>query len=153
MEKYGNITAGLNVSTTKGMHYKTMKDLLGANKYTDVDKFSVRDYGYNSSMIQNDLDNPNRLIGEDDKFGYDYNIFVNKANVWANYQSTRVSTACSLLDVWAERPWNAKVDAQRPCGQQLKRQERHSQILGKRSQGRGNVPYRRQTRVQRRAWI
>ena len=109
MEKYGNITAGVNVSTTKGMHYKTMKDLLGANKYTDVDKFSVRDYGYNSSMIQNDLDNPNRLIGEDDKFGYDYNIFVNKANVWANYQSTRVSTACSLLDVWAERPWNAKV--------------------------------------------
>lgn len=86
MDEYGYITAGVNASTTKGMHYKTMKDLLGANKYTDVDKFSVRDYGYNSSMIQNDLDNPNRLIGEDDKFGYNYNIFVNKANVWANYQ-------------------------------------------------------------------
>lgn len=91
------------------MHYKTMKDLLGANKYTDVDKFSVRDYGYNSSMIQNDLDNPNRLIGEDDKFGYNYNIFVNKANVWANYQFVKASTVCSLPDVWAERPWNVKV--------------------------------------------
>ena len=70
MDEYGYITAGVTASTTKGMHYKTMKDLLGANKYTDVDKFSVRDYGYNSSMIQNDLDNPNRQIGEDDKFGY-----------------------------------------------------------------------------------
>ena len=71
------------------MHYKTMKDLLGANRYTDVDKFSVRDYGYNSSMIQNDLDNPNRVIGEDDKFGYNYNVFVNKAGAWANYQYSK----------------------------------------------------------------
>ena len=86
MKEYGNITAGLALNTTKGMHYKTMKDLLGADRYTDIDKFSVRDHGYNSSMIQNDLDHPNRLIGEGDKFGYDYNIFVNKAHAWANYQ-------------------------------------------------------------------
>lgn len=89
MKEYGNITAGLSLSTTKGMHYKTMKDLLGADRYTDVDKFSVRDYGYNSFMIQNDLDNPNRVIGEGDKFGYNYNIFVNKAHVWTNYQFNR----------------------------------------------------------------
>ena len=86
MKEYGHITAGLALNTTKGMHYKTMKDLLGADRYTDIDKFSVRDHGYNSSMIQNDLDHPNRLIGEGDKFGYDYNIFVNKAHAWANYQ-------------------------------------------------------------------
>ena len=86
MKEYGRITAGLALNTTKGMHYKTMKDLLGADRFTDIDKFSVRDYGYNSSMIQNDLDHPNRVIGEGDKFGYDYNIFVNKAHAWANYQ-------------------------------------------------------------------
>ena len=86
MQKKGNITAGVNLSTTKGMHYKTMKDLLGADRFTDVDKFSVRDYGLHSSMIQNDLDNPNRVIGEGDKFGYDYNVFVNKAQAWSNYQ-------------------------------------------------------------------
>lgn len=89
MNEHGNITAGVNLSTTKGMHYKTMKDMLGASSFTDVDKFSVRDYGYSSSMIQNDLDNPNRKIGEGDKFGYDYNIFVNKAHAWTHYQINR----------------------------------------------------------------
>ena len=45
MKEYGRITAGLALNTTKGMHYKTMKDLLGADRFTDIDKFSVRDYG------------------------------------------------------------------------------------------------------------
>jgi hypothetical protein len=88
-KRHGAISAGLNIGTTKGMHYKTMSDLLGASYMTDIDKFSVRDYGYNSSMIQNDLDNPNRIIKEDDIFGYNYNIYVNRANVWSNYQITK----------------------------------------------------------------
>lgn len=37
-------------------------------------------------MVQNDLDNPNRRIGEGDKFGYDYNIYVNKQSAWIRYQ-------------------------------------------------------------------
>lgn len=57
---YGHIAAGVNLNTTKGMRYKTTKDLLGADHLTDIDKFFVRDYGYNSSIIQNDLDSPNR---------------------------------------------------------------------------------------------
>jgi len=78
--------AGISFNTTKGMHYKKMKDLLGANLYIDVDKFAVRDHGLNSTMAQNDLMNPNRRIDEGDKFGYDYNIFVNKENAWVRYQ-------------------------------------------------------------------
>jgi hypothetical protein len=78
--------AGIAVNTTKGMHYKKMKDLLGGQLYTDVDKFAVRDHGASSSMVQNDLDNPNRRIGEGDKFGYDYNIYVNKQSAWVRYQ-------------------------------------------------------------------
>ena len=80
-------SAGLFVNTTKGMHYKTMADLLGASKYTDVDKFSVNDYGRNSNEAQNDLRNPNREIGIDDKFGYDYDINVTKARLWGQYQT------------------------------------------------------------------
>lgn len=89
LKQHGSISAGFNVGTTKGMHYKTMSDLLGADYMTDIDKFSVRDYGYNSPMIQNDLDNPNRIIREGDIFGYNYNVYVNKANVWSNYQLTK----------------------------------------------------------------
>ena len=80
-----NYTVGLHLSTTKGMHYKTMKDLLGATSYIDIDKFAVRDHGYGSDMIQNDLNNPNRQISKGDKFGYNYDIYVNKANAWIQY--------------------------------------------------------------------
>ena len=86
LNKNSKYSAGVQYSFTKGMHYKTMEDLLGANKYTDVDKFAAKDYGMNSEMAQNDLRNPNRLIGEGDKFGYNYNIFVHKANAWTQYQ-------------------------------------------------------------------
>ena len=83
---HNGYVAGIAVNSTKGMHFKKMKDLLGGQQYTDVDKFSVRDYGFNSSVIQNDLDNPDRRIGEGDKFGYNYNIFVNKQSAWLRYQ-------------------------------------------------------------------
>ncbi len=79
-------TVGVQLNTTKGMHYKTMADLLGATRYTDIDKFAANDYGEGSTQAQNDLDNPNRQIGVDDKFGYNYNIFVNKARAYGLYQ-------------------------------------------------------------------
>lgn len=86
LDKNHKYSAGIAFNATKGMHYKTMKDLLGATTYTDIDKFSVRDYGYGSSIIQNDLDNPNRRIGEGDRFGYDYDIHVYKESAWLRYE-------------------------------------------------------------------
>lgn len=88
-DKYNTGTVGLNLGTTKGMHYKTMSDLLGANKYTDIDKFSVGDFGPNSDFVQNDVDNPNRQIKEGDVFGYDYDLYVNKANLFYQHQFNR----------------------------------------------------------------
>lgn len=81
-DKNNKGTIGLNLGTTKGMHYKTMNDLMGADTYIDIDKFSVGDFGINSSYVQNDVDNPNRKIKEGDVFGYDYDLYVNKANLF-----------------------------------------------------------------------
>lgn len=78
--------AGMYLNATKGMHYKTMADLLGGTLFTDIDKFAANDYGRYSDMAQNDLNNPNRQIKKDDKFGYNYNIYVNKARLWGQYQ-------------------------------------------------------------------
>ena len=85
-DQYNTGTLGLQLGSTKGMHYKTMSDLLGANKYTDIDKFSVGDFGPNSDYVQNDVDNPNRQIGEGDVFGYDYDLYVNKANLFYQHR-------------------------------------------------------------------
>jgi len=84
--KRSSYTLGLNINSTKGMHYNTMDDLLGAAYYHDYDNYSLNKYGSNSTYIQNDLDNPNRLIKEGDKFGYNYNIYVNKVKGFAQNQ-------------------------------------------------------------------
>lgn len=88
INNYNRYNLGVNASTTKGMHYKTMSDLLGANSYTDIDKFAARDNGLTNPIIQNDLRNPNRQISEGDVFGYNYNIYVNKARAWGQYLYT-----------------------------------------------------------------
>lgn len=85
LSKNGHYSLGLQLNSTKGMHYKTMADLLGANLYYDYDKFAANDYGRNSTEAQNDLRNPNRLIGVGDRFGYDYNIYVHNAKLWGQY--------------------------------------------------------------------
>ncbi len=77
------LLAGLQLSTNKGMHYKTIDDLLGAKQYHNINTYVIKDYGENSQEAQYDLNNPNRVLGEGDIFGYDYNIFVNKAQAWA----------------------------------------------------------------------
>ena len=88
LNAHNKYVAGFSINSTKGMHYKTMEDLLGGTRYTDVDKFAANDYGPESSEAQNDLRNPNRKIGVGDKFGYNYNIFVNQARAWMQYQYT-----------------------------------------------------------------
>ncbi len=81
-------TVGLVLNHTKGMHYKTMEDLLGGEVFTDVDKFAANDYGLNSQEAQNDLNRPNRQIREGDVFGYNYNIYVNYAKLWGLFEHT-----------------------------------------------------------------
>jgi len=87
LSEHVSLTAGVDASTTKGMHYKTINDLLGAEFFIDIDQFVERDpilkYDPNVEKIkQNDLNNPNRKVKEGERFGYDYNIYVNKANAW-----------------------------------------------------------------------
>ena len=80
-----HLNLGIHINSTKGMHYKTMKDMLGASQFHDYDSYSVSEYGYGSRQVQNDLDNPDRSIKKGDIFGYNYNIFVNKAQAFTNY--------------------------------------------------------------------
>lgn len=75
--------AGVQLSTNKGMHYQTMDDLLGATHFHNVNTYVVKNYGEDGQEAQYDLNNPNQEVKEGDRFGYDYNIFVNKAQAWA----------------------------------------------------------------------
>ncbi|MBR6318861.1 MAG: TonB-dependent receptor [Prevotella sp.] len=84
--------AGIQLSTNKGMHYQTMDDLLGAASFHNVNTYVVKNYGEGGQEAQYDLNNPNQEVKEGDRFGYDYNIFVQKAQAWAGV-STDVGPA------------------------------------------------------------
>lgn len=76
------LTGGVNVSLFKGFQFKVMSDLLGGDWWKDVDPFAERDSG-DESYIQNDLNDPNRIISVGDKFGYDFTANINQTNVFA----------------------------------------------------------------------
>ncbi|NQX98288.1 MAG: TonB-dependent receptor plug domain-containing protein [Flavobacteriales bacterium] len=73
------MTGGLNISLYKSNNYKLVNDLLGADFWIDVDQFAERDFA-DESVAQSDVNNPNRIIKEGDRFGYDYDININTYN-------------------------------------------------------------------------
>ena len=85
LAKNQSLYGGINLSTNKGMHYQTMEDLLGATRFHNINTYVVGTYAETADEVQYDMNNPNQSIKEGDRFGYDYNIFVNKANAWATY--------------------------------------------------------------------
>ena len=92
LSKYATLYAGLQLSTNKGMHYQTMDDLLGATTFHNINTYVIKNYGENSTEAQYDLNATDKSIAKGDRFGYDYNIFVNKAQVWTGV-STNIEVA------------------------------------------------------------
>ncbi|MDR1680195.1 MAG: carboxypeptidase-like regulatory domain-containing protein [Prevotellaceae bacterium] len=78
-------TAGIEYRWNRTEYFKQMKDLLGGEYWLDIDQFAERDFG-DGSIVQNDLNNPNRLIREGDKYGYDYYSFFTSERLWATLQ-------------------------------------------------------------------
>lgn len=77
-----NLQAGVSFNYTRAHYYKTVRDLLGGEFWLDIDQFSERDFPDNPLILQNDLNNPNRKVGEDDTFGYNYYIGAIQAKAW-----------------------------------------------------------------------
>jgi hypothetical protein len=71
-------------------NYREVVDLLGADFYVDFDRFSVQDFPDNPEAIQNDLNNPNRILKEGDIFGHNFDINLTRLQSWVQAQySTR----------------------------------------------------------------
>ncbi|MEJ6736400.1 MAG: hypothetical protein QNK84_05135 [Flavobacteriales bacterium] len=81
------INGGLDVSIYKSNNYKLMNDLLGADFWIDVDQFAERDFA-DETIAQSDINNPNRIIKEGDRFGYDYDININTYKGFGQVEGT-----------------------------------------------------------------
>lgn len=77
-----SLIGGIEARTYIGSHYKTVNDLLGSKYWLDIDQFSDRDFPDKPNMLQNDLNNPNRKVNVEDRFGYDYDLYSKAANGW-----------------------------------------------------------------------
>ncbi|MBE6305093.1 MAG: TonB-dependent receptor [Bacteroidales bacterium] len=82
------LQGGVSGSYTKASYYKTIRDLMGGDFWVDIDPFSDREMTIAPEKLQNDLDNPNRRVYKGDKFGYNYEYHVAKANAWLQNQIT-----------------------------------------------------------------
>ena len=59
--------------------------LLGGDFWIDVDQFAEQDFE-DENIAQNDLLNTNNIIRKGDRFGYDYDIQVNKNNLFSQLE-------------------------------------------------------------------
>jgi len=85
--------AGLSLGQTLARHYQTMEDLLGAKSFHNINTYALGTYAAADPRVQYDLNTTGtlglgKLVYEGDTFGYDYNINVRRAKLWANYAQT-----------------------------------------------------------------
>lgn len=78
------LSYGVEIKHRNRRNYKQMRDLLGAKYIIDIDYYLLDDDTYGNSL-QNDLNNPNRLISEGDKYGYDYFIKEQDISIFGTY--------------------------------------------------------------------
>ena len=79
-----DLNFGLGISNYKSKNFRLMNDLLGGDYWVDIDQFALRDFD-DPNQAQNDLQNPNKIIKVGDIFGYNYDIHVNKNEIFSSY--------------------------------------------------------------------
>ncbi len=80
--EHADLTFGAAYQWQKNKYYKKVNDLLGGDFYVDLNQFAERDFPLNPNANQNNLLSPNRILKVGDKFGYDYDMYMNRAAAW-----------------------------------------------------------------------
>lgn len=83
LNEHVDLTAGGSFQYQKNHYYKEVEDLLGGEFYVDLNQFAERDFATDPNANQNDLNRPNRIVKVGDKLGYNYDIDIKRAAVWA----------------------------------------------------------------------
>jgi len=76
------LTAGGNYQNQVNRYYLEAKDILGGDFWLNINQFAQRAYPMDPQKWQYDIDDPNRIIKNGDKYGYDYKMTMNRGAVW-----------------------------------------------------------------------
>lgn len=74
------LNAGATYRHLRSHNFQNLLDLLGGAYYNDIDTFG------NGEQVQTDLNNPDRQVGVGDKFGYNYKLFANVIDAFAQFK-------------------------------------------------------------------
>jgi hypothetical protein len=77
------LNAGGTFRHLKSHNHKYLLDLLGGDSYKDTNTF-----GTNSNQIESDLNNPGRVVGEGDSYGYNYNLYATAIDAFTQFKFT-----------------------------------------------------------------
>ncbi len=89
LSRYSSLNIGFQLASNTGMHFQTMEDLLGASQFSNINTYALGKYAATANQVQYDMNNPNAVVKEGDKFGYNYNILVNKGGGWLTLKYDR----------------------------------------------------------------
>ncbi len=64
-------------------YYKELVDLLGGKSFVNLNQFSDITTLVDPNVIQLDLNNPNAIVNEGDKYAYDYIAHLHQSTAWA----------------------------------------------------------------------
>lgn len=76
------LNAGANFRKLKSRNFQKMLDLLGGQYFRDIDPFYV------GEASQSDLNNPNRVVVEGDRYGYNYNLYATVFDAFTQFKFT-----------------------------------------------------------------
>lgn len=79
------ITVGGSFHHQRTHNFKVVDDLLGGDFWVDIDQFADRDFS-DTTISQNDLSEPNKVVKEGDSFGYDYDLHTRYVDVFAQVE-------------------------------------------------------------------
>ena len=89
------LNSSIRYSRLESQNFARIKDLLGGNQFLDIDVFVQNEVGEIPGLAaQSDLQNPNRLVSENEHYKYDYNIAAREAEMFSQLQ-------------WTSRKWEA----------------------------------------------
>lgn len=77
-----NATFGVDFKNLTSHNYAKMLDLLGSNGFVDIDQYAI------GNAQQNNLNNPNNIVTEGDKFQYNYKINSTVTNVFGQISAS-----------------------------------------------------------------
>lgn len=104
------LSIGLNANIYRTRKYKVVEDLLGATYWLDVDQFADQ-LGVDPQIMQNNIAKPDNKVKQGEEFGYNYNININRFELWAQGEYNLKSLdlyfgfTTSNSQTWREGHW------------------------------------------------